>query len=102
MSTREPSITVEIHRGKVCLVGPGDDDERVVTPRLLRDLAEATAAVCGWPDRPGRCRSIPSRHGGQSAVSFVQSGVEHIVPIGYARALAVALLIAADEAEATP
>jgi hypothetical protein len=67
-------------------------------PRLLRDLAEATAKAQRWPIGRPQTRVLPPLNG-EVRLSYKACDVEHVVDPEYARALAVALLIAADEAE---
>lgn len=77
--------------------------ETANAPRLLRDLAEATAKACGWGN-PLLAKTLSV--GGERF--FVCLGRVYCTPppqglsASDTRALAVALLIAADEAEAAP
>jgi hypothetical protein len=64
-------------------------------PRLLRDLAEATATACGWE----ASTSADSPEAGHVTLGCAH-GATSLTPTK-ARALAVALLRAADEAEAS-
>jgi hypothetical protein len=101
MSTSEVKSTnhVEVDDGVVLLVSGITGTALVVTPRLLRDLAEATATACGWPVQEAEGVRIGGSR--RPIVTFMLGDVEHAADPQSARALAVALLRAADEAEAT-
>jgi hypothetical protein len=71
-------------------------------PGFLREVAEATATACGW-NVPDAAEVEGTRIGGsrRPIVCVTIGEVEHAVDPVKARALAVALLRAADEAEAS-
>jgi hypothetical protein len=106
MSTREPAFIVDNDAAGPCLrIADADCEDNVLfveianAPRLLRDLAEATATACGWPVQEAEGVRIGASR--RPIVTFMLGDVEHAADPQSARVLAVALLRAAAEAEAT-
>jgi hypothetical protein len=95
----KPAVRLSMHESRV-IVDDGCGTSAIVNvehaPRLLRDLAEATATACGWESST----AADSPEAGHVTLGCAH-GATSLTP-AKARALAVALLRAADEAEATP
>jgi hypothetical protein len=104
MLTSEPGFTITPCNGTLRIDSVNDGElwlhvDNEHAPRLLRDLAEATATACGWPVQEAEGVRIGASR--RPIVTFMLGDVEHAADPQSARALAVALLLAADEAEAT-